>query len=74
MDNLEWIFGHEPKFGLCRTDVKTLERTPKMSAHWFRALSLAISAHRGRNGFGVKPPPPTTSYPGAAPVACTKDR
>jgi beta-glucosidase len=36
MDNLEWIFGHQPKFGLFRVDTKTLKRTPKMSASWFR--------------------------------------
>jgi beta-glucosidase len=36
MDNLEWIFGHEPKFGLFRVEAKTLKRTPKMSASWFR--------------------------------------
>ena len=36
MDNLEWIFGFEPKFGLIRVDTKTLQRTPKLSAAWFR--------------------------------------
>jgi beta-glucosidase len=36
MDNLEWIFGHEPKFGLFRVEAKTLKQTPKMSASWFR--------------------------------------
>jgi len=29
---LEWILGYEPKFGLFRTDMKTLQRTPKLSA------------------------------------------
>ena len=33
MDNLEWIFGYEPKFGLLRTDMKTLKCTPTLSAH-----------------------------------------
>jgi beta-glucosidase len=39
MDNLEWVFGYEPKFGLCRTDMQTLERTPKLSAQWFREMA-----------------------------------
>jgi beta-glucosidase len=39
MDNLEWIFGYQPKFGLFRTDMKTLQRTPKLSAHWFREMA-----------------------------------
>jgi beta-glucosidase len=36
MDNVEWFMGVQPKFGLFRTDMKTLQRTPKLSAAWFR--------------------------------------
>jgi beta-glucosidase len=39
MDNLEWIFGYEPKFGLFRTDMKTLQRTPKLSAQWLGEMA-----------------------------------
>ena len=39
MDNVEWILGFEPKFGLFRTDMTTLERTPKLSARWFREMA-----------------------------------
>ena len=28
--------GTQPKFGLFRVDMKTLQRTPKSSAVWFR--------------------------------------
>jgi beta-glucosidase len=35
MDNVEWFMGTQPKFGLFRTDMKTLQRTPKLSAQWF---------------------------------------
>jgi len=40
MDNVEWILGFEPKFGLFRTDTTTLERTPK----WIIAVGSIGSA------------------------------
>jgi beta-glucosidase len=36
MDNLEWTAGYGNRFGLVYVDFKTQQRTPKMSAHWFR--------------------------------------
>ena len=33
IDNYEWIFGYDPKFGLCAFDRTTFERNPKPSAH-----------------------------------------
>lgn len=36
MDNFEWAFGYTRRFGLCRVDYDTLERTPKSSAKWFK--------------------------------------
>jgi beta-glucosidase len=39
MDNIEWMMGPLPKFGLYRVDMKTQKRTPKLSAHWFREVA-----------------------------------
>lgn len=36
MDNFEWQFGYQRRFGICRVDFDTLERTPKSSAYWYR--------------------------------------
>ena len=35
-DNFEWIYGYGDRFGLIYVDFDTLERTPKLSAEWFR--------------------------------------
>ena len=35
----EWILGYQPTFGLFRTEMKTLKRTPELSAHWFREMA-----------------------------------
>ena len=36
MDNFEWASGYEKRFGMTYVDFKTLERTPKKSAYWYR--------------------------------------
>jgi beta-glucosidase len=36
MDNFEWIYGFEKRFGLYRVDFNTLRRTPKLSASFYR--------------------------------------
>src|SRR3954447_20155072 len=36
MDNFEWIFGFEKRFGLYRVDFDSLVRTPKLSASFYR--------------------------------------
>jgi beta-glucosidase len=36
MDNFEWIFGFEKRFGLYRVDFDTLARTPKLSVSFYR--------------------------------------
>ena len=40
LDNYEWSFGYEKRFGLVHVDFDTLERRPKAS---FRALSAALA-------------------------------
>jgi beta-glucosidase len=35
-DNFEWTYGYGDRFGLIYVDFETLERTPKVSADWFR--------------------------------------
>ena len=41
MDNFEWMAGYGNRFGLVYVDFKTLKRTPKISASFFRE-----TAHR----------------------------
>ncbi|PZF81661.1 GH1 family beta-glucosidase [Jiangella anatolica] len=36
LDNFEWSYGYDRRFGLIRVDYDTLERTWKDSAHWYR--------------------------------------
>jgi beta-glucosidase len=36
MDNFEWIFGFDQRFGLYHVDFDTLVRTPKLSASFYR--------------------------------------
>jgi beta-glucosidase len=36
MDNFEWIYGFEQRFGLYRVDFGTQVRTPKLSVSFFR--------------------------------------
>jgi beta-glucosidase len=36
MDNFEWIFGFEQRFGLYRVDFETQVRTPKLSVSFYR--------------------------------------
>jgi beta-glucosidase len=38
LDNFEWAAGYGPRFGIVHVDYDTLERTPKLSSHWFSRL------------------------------------
>jgi beta-glucosidase len=42
LDNWEWAEGYGKRFGIVRVDYATQQRTPKDSAHWYRAV---IAAH-----------------------------
>lgn len=46
MDNLEWSLGFTKTFGIVHVDRKTLKRTVKDSALWYRAAIRANSAKR----------------------------
>lgn len=43
LDNFEWAFGYDRRFGIVRVDYDTLARTPKSSFRWYQQL---IAAHR----------------------------
>jgi beta-glucosidase len=38
MDNIEWAFGWTKRFGVVRVELHRLERRPKDSAYWLRAM------------------------------------
>jgi beta-glucosidase len=38
LDNFEWAYGFTRRFGITYVNYSTLERTPKLSAHWYRDL------------------------------------
>jgi beta-glucosidase len=44
LDNFEWAFGYDKRFGIVRVDYDTQVRTPKDSYHWYRSM---IAAQRG---------------------------
>ncbi len=44
LDNFEWAYGYEMRFGLVYVDYATQRRIPKLSAHWYAQAAR-------RNGF-----------------------
>ena len=38
LDNFEWADGYSKRFGIHYVDYKTLKRTPKLSAEWYRTM------------------------------------
>ena len=47
LDNFEWAFGYEKRFGLVYVDYETQARIPKDSAHWYRGR-IAASVRSAR--------------------------
>ncbi|SDL08859.1 GH1 family beta-glucosidase [Tessaracoccus oleiagri] len=41
LDNFEWAWGYDKRFGIVRVDYETLERTPKASALFYRDVIAA---------------------------------
>jgi beta-glucosidase len=38
LDNFEWAYGYDRRFGVVHVDYDTLVRTPKDSARWYAEL------------------------------------
>ncbi|KAL5990470.1 putative inactive beta-glucosidase 14 [Asimina triloba] len=41
LDKFEWLYGYSLRFGLYHVDYQTLERTPKLSAHWYKQFLIS---------------------------------
>jgi beta-glucosidase len=41
MDNFEWAYGYDKRFGIVHVDYPTQQRTPKQSAHWYQQVIAA---------------------------------
>jgi beta-glucosidase len=41
LDNFEWGWGYDRRFGIIRVDYDTLLRTWKDSAHWYKSLAAS---------------------------------
>ncbi len=41
MDNFEWAYGYDQRFGIVWVDYETLQRTPKDSALWYAEVARA---------------------------------
>jgi len=39
LDNFEWAYGYDKRFGIVHVDYETQRRTPKTSAHWYSAVA-----------------------------------
>ena len=44
LDNFEWAYGYDKRFGIVRVDYETQTRTPKQSALWFRDTIKRVRA------------------------------
>jgi beta-glucosidase len=44
LDNFEWAYGYDKRFGIVRVDYETQRRIPKQSAHWYRDTVRRVRA------------------------------
>ncbi|XP_057957638.1 beta-glucosidase 18-like [Malania oleifera] len=44
LDNFEWLYGYSVRFGLYYVDFDTLQRTPKLSAEWYKEFLSKVKA------------------------------
>lgn len=44
LDNFEWAYGYDRRFGIIHVDFKTLKRTMKQSALWYRDFIAKVTA------------------------------
>ena len=44
LDNFEWAYGYDKRFGIVRVDYDTQTRTPKQSALWYRDTVRRVRA------------------------------
>jgi beta-glucosidase len=58
-DNFEWGHGYTKKFGLYQVDFSTQRRTPKASAHAFRAIATANALDAPDDQTATAPPTAT---------------
>ena len=49
LDNFEWAYGYDKRFGIVHVDYETQERTPKSSA-WYSPTSLDTGAAEAAGG------------------------
>ncbi|RKT19902.1 broad-specificity cellobiase [Streptomyces sp. 1114.5] len=45
LDNFEWAYGYDKRFGLVHVDYSTLVRTPKASARWYTRVARSGELH-----------------------------
>ncbi|MET7968450.1 GH1 family beta-glucosidase [Micromonospora sp. NPDC005305] len=46
LDNFEWAYGYDKRFGIVRVEYDTQRRTPKRSAHWYRDTIRRVRGER----------------------------
>jgi beta-glucosidase len=57
LDNFEWAWGYEQRFGIVRVDYDTQVRTPKASASFLRALATTNGAALDDTDAAARPLP-----------------